>query len=126
MVIIYDNESRRSKGFGFVTFVELDAAVRAREAVNEMEVDERRIRVDFSKTQKPHERTPGQYLGVRRDRSPDRRRRYRSRSDSRRRSHGHRRHRSRSYSPRRSRSREYQSRRRRSPSPPRRRDSRSR
>ncbi|KGG51210.1 transformer-2 protein [Mitosporidium daphniae] len=45
--LIYDRDSRRSRGFGFVTF----------------ELDGRPIRVDYSRTRGPHDPTPGRYMG---------------------------------------------------------------
>ena len=54
------NESR---GFGFVTFEAVDGATAARDATNDMDLDGRRIRVDYSVTAKPHDPTPGFYAG---------------------------------------------------------------
>ncbi|KAJ3083299.1 hypothetical protein HK102_001143 [Quaeritorhiza haematococci] len=45
VTIIYDQHSRKSRGFGFVTFKELDGATQARNELNGLEIDERKIRV---------------------------------------------------------------------------------
>jgi len=63
VVLIYDRMSGRSRGFGFVSFERLDDARRAREECNGCTVDGRRLRVDFSATQRPHTPTPGMYMG---------------------------------------------------------------
>lgn len=48
-VIISDRETGRSKGFGFVTFVEEDAAKAAVEEMNEKDLDGRKITVNIAK-----------------------------------------------------------------------------
>lgn len=48
--IVYDQQSRRSRGFAFVYFENVDDAKEAKERANGMELDGRRIRVDFSIT----------------------------------------------------------------------------
>nr|AGW99165.1 TRA-2 [Mayetiola destructor] len=80
--VIFDTKTGRSRGFCFVYFKHLSDAVDAKKSCSGMEIDNRRIRVDFSITNRPHEPTPGVYKGRRtsRDRS---RRRSRSRSRSR-------------------------------------------
>ncbi|XP_014669256.1 PREDICTED: transformer-2 protein homolog alpha-like [Priapulus caudatus] len=92
--IIYDHGSGRSRGFAFITFRDVEDAEEAKEKCSGIEVDGRRIRVDYSITQRAHTPTPGVYMGqsnrhTRRSPSPSYRRRGYSRS------------RSRSYSPRR-------------------------
>ncbi|XP_041367510.1 transformer-2 protein homolog beta-like isoform X2 [Gigantopelta aegis] len=106
--IVYDRQSGRSRGFAFVYFRNVDDAVEAKDRCNGLEIDGRRIRVDYSITERAHTPTPGIYLGKptsskrsyrspspqhysyrRRSPSPYYRRRSRTRS------------RSRSYSPRR-------------------------
>ncbi|OLY85599.1 Transformer-2 protein-like protein [Smittium mucronatum] len=53
--IVYDKEERsRSRGYGFVTMATLDSATDARNQTNGMTLDGRKIRVDYSLTQKPH------------------------------------------------------------------------
>lgn len=76
--------------------------------MNDAIVDDRRIRVDYSLTKRPHDRTPGYYAGKPTSELPDRRRR-RSRSPPGRRYGGS----GRDMSPR----RDDRDRRRRSPSP---------
>ncbi|CAO3699501.1 unnamed protein product [Rhizopus stolonifer] len=108
VTIVYDHRSDRSRGFGFVYFKDQGEATRARDALNGMDIDERKIRVDYSVTHRPHTPTPGQYMGERRpdyyDRSRRsyrdnrRSRRSRSRSYDRRRKYYRSRSRSRSWS----------------------------
>ncbi|EPQ17116.1 Transformer-2 protein like protein beta [Myotis brandtii] len=61
--VVYDQQSRRSRGFAFVYFENVDDAKEAKERANGMELDGRRIRVDFSITKRPHSPTPGIYMG---------------------------------------------------------------
>ena len=73
-------QTGRSKGFGFVYFERQEDAEIARLKTNGLELNERKIRVDFSKTESAHTPTPGFYNGkpieeVRRERED----RYRSR-----------------------------------------------
>jgi RNA recognition motif-containing protein len=46
--VICDRDSGRSRGFGFVTFTEEEAAEKALSAMNGFELDGRPIRVDFA------------------------------------------------------------------------------
>jgi len=48
-VIISDRETGRSKGFGFVTFVEGDSASEAVKEMNEKDLDGRKITVNIAK-----------------------------------------------------------------------------
>ncbi|KAI9283345.1 hypothetical protein BY458DRAFT_543617 [Sporodiniella umbellata] len=108
VTIVYDHRSDRSRGFGFVYFKDQTEASRAREALNGMDIDERKIRVDYSMTHRPHTPTPGQYMGERRPdfhdrgrssyRDSRRSRRSRSRSYDRRRKYYRSKSRSRSWS----------------------------
>lgn len=50
--IITDRETRKSKGFGFVEFVNAEDAAKAKEALDGAEVDGREIRVDFATEKK--------------------------------------------------------------------------
>ncbi|KAG2459602.1 TRA2B protein, partial [Polypterus senegalus] len=61
--IVYDQQSRRSRGFAFVYFENKEDSKEAKERANGMELDGRRIRVDFSITKRPHTPTPGIYMG---------------------------------------------------------------
>ncbi|OAD70634.1 hypothetical protein PHYBLDRAFT_95526, partial [Phycomyces blakesleeanus NRRL 1555(-)] len=54
VTVVYDHRSNRSRGFGFITFGSVDEAERARDETNGLEIDERKIRVDFSMTHRPH------------------------------------------------------------------------
>ncbi|KAI7865488.1 hypothetical protein BDF14DRAFT_1006661 [Spinellus fusiger] len=98
-VIVYDHRSGRSRGFGFVYFEDQHHATDAREAMNGAEIDNRKIRVDYSTTHRPHTPTPGAYMGekLRNDTRRYQRRYSPARSPVRRRSYG-RRSRSRSWS----------------------------
>ena len=116
--VVLDGHSGRSRGFAFIYFESIDDASEARDALNGIEMDGRKIRVDFSITKRAHTPTPGMYMGRptagssrssrdyrgRRSPSPY----YRRRSPSPYRSRRSYRSRSRSYSPRR---REYSPRR---------------
>lgn len=114
--VVLDGHSGRSRGFAFIYFESVQDATDARQALNGIEMDGRKIRVDFSITKRAHTPTPGMYMGrptASRDGALDRRQRERRREGrSRSRSRGgrgrrspspHRRRRSRSYSPRRER-----------------------
>ncbi|XP_060858485.1 transformer-2 protein homolog beta-like [Metopolophium dirhodum] len=63
ILIIMDAKTGRSRGFGFAYFKKHEDAKVAREECSGMEIDGRRIRVDFSLTQRPHKPTPGIYMG---------------------------------------------------------------
>ena len=65
IVIIYDRDSHRSKGYGFVYYKYTADAIEARKATQGLIIDGRQIRVDFSFTTRPHPPTPGRYLGER-------------------------------------------------------------
>ncbi|KAI9347827.1 hypothetical protein BD770DRAFT_395408 [Pilaira anomala] len=65
VTIVYDHRSNRSRGFGFVYFKDQAEASRARDALNGMDIDDRKIRVDYSVTHRPHTPTPGEYMGER-------------------------------------------------------------
>lgn len=69
--LIHDHKSGRSRGFGFIYFTYLEDAEKARTSANGMILDDRKIRVDFSLTD--------------RNKSPRRERNSRSRSLERRR-----------------------------------------
>lgn len=84
--IVYDHATGRSRGFCFLTMERLEDAEDAKERLNGQELDGRRIRVDFSITQRAHTPTPGKYFGrsdQRAQRGGGGRRRSRSRSRSR-------------------------------------------
>ncbi|KAJ8273881.1 hypothetical protein GJAV_G00106540 [Gymnothorax javanicus] len=61
--VVYDQRTGRSRGFAFVYFERMEDAKEAMERANGMELDGRRIRVDYSITKRPHTPTPGIYMG---------------------------------------------------------------
>jgi RNA recognition motif-containing protein len=56
-------QTGRSRGFAFVYYEHTEDAKAAKDAMNDQEIDGRRIRVDFSITKRPHTPTPGVYMG---------------------------------------------------------------
>ncbi|XP_038044721.1 transformer-2 protein homolog alpha-like [Patiria miniata] len=61
--VVYDHKTGRSRGFAFVTFHNVEDARDAKVRTDGMEIDGRRIRVDFSITKRAHTPTPGIYMG---------------------------------------------------------------
>lgn len=61
--IVYDAQTGRSRGFAFVYYERDQDAAEAKERCNSSEIDGRKIRVDFSITQRAHTPTPGIYMG---------------------------------------------------------------
>lgn len=61
--VVYDRQSGRSRGFAFITFRNTDDAIEAKDRCTGIEIDGRRIRVDYSITERAHTPTPGVYLG---------------------------------------------------------------
>lgn len=61
--VVKDAKTGRSRGFAFVYFETLEDAKQAKEQCTGLEIDGRRIRVDYSITQRPHTPTPGIYMG---------------------------------------------------------------
>ncbi|KAH8254712.1 hypothetical protein KR032_011784 [Drosophila birchii] len=61
--MVIDAHTQRSRGFCFIYFESLKDAKVAKDACSGIEVDGRRIRVDFSITQRAHTPTPGVYMG---------------------------------------------------------------
>ncbi|CAF1207583.1 unnamed protein product [Rotaria sp. Silwood1] len=62
--VVYDRGTGRSRGFGFIYYDRLEDAREAKKETHGMEIDGQKIRVDFSLTERPHDRTPGIYMGV--------------------------------------------------------------
>ncbi|XP_050084231.1 transformer-2 protein homolog beta-like [Anopheles aquasalis] len=62
-IVVYDAKTRLSRGFGFVYFKNVSEAAKARMHCNGLQMHGRRIRVDFSITDRPHSPTPGVYMG---------------------------------------------------------------
>ncbi|MCL4137644.1 UNVERIFIED_CONTAM: hypothetical protein GTU68_025437 [Idotea baltica] len=61
--VVLDAKTGKSRGFAFVYFEAVKSATNAKEDCTGMEIDGRRIRVDYSITQRPHTPTPGIYMG---------------------------------------------------------------
>jgi transformer-2 protein len=59
-------QSERSRGFGFIRMGSVDEAALCIEKLNGIDLNGRRIRVDFSVTSRPHDPTPGAYMGPKR------------------------------------------------------------
>ncbi|KAG7445980.1 RNA-binding domain-containing protein [Guyanagaster necrorhizus] len=66
VTIVYDQRSDRSRGFGFIKMATVDDATRCIAELNGVDLNGRRIRVDYSVTDRPHAPTPGEYMGHRR------------------------------------------------------------
>ncbi|KAF7331729.1 RRM domain-containing protein [Mycena kentingensis (nom. inval.)] len=66
VTIVYDQRSDRSRGFGFIKMSTVEEATRCIQELNGVELNGRRIRVDYSVTDRPHAPTPGEYMGHRR------------------------------------------------------------
>ncbi|KAF8351000.1 hypothetical protein F5887DRAFT_912910 [Amanita rubescens] len=67
VTIVYDQrQSDRSRGFGFIRMATVEEATRCIQELNGVELNGRRIRVDYSVTDRPHAPTPGEYMGHRR------------------------------------------------------------
>ncbi|XP_055641819.1 transformer-2 protein homolog beta-like [Toxorhynchites rutilus septentrionalis] len=63
VVVVYDAQTKASRGFGFVYFQDIEGASIAKAQCNGMMVHEKTIRVDYSITDRPHTPTPGMYMG---------------------------------------------------------------
>ncbi|XP_062583751.1 transformer-2 protein homolog alpha-like isoform X2 [Saccostrea cucullata] len=61
--VVYDRQTGRSRGFAFIHFRNIEDSIEAKDRGPGMEIDGRRIRVDFSITTRAHTPTPGIYLG---------------------------------------------------------------
>jgi len=66
VTIVYDQRSDRSRGFGFIKMATVEEATRCIQELNGVDLNGRRIRVDYSVTDRPHNPTPGEYMGHRR------------------------------------------------------------
>ena len=65
VTIVYDQRSDRSRGFGFIRMATVEEATKCIEELNGVDLHGRRLRVDYSVTNKPHAPTPGEYMGHR-------------------------------------------------------------
>jgi RNA recognition motif-containing protein len=61
--VVYDRETGRSRGFGFVQFKDKDAATKALEAMNQAEIGGRTVNVNFAKARQ--DRPPRSFGGDR-------------------------------------------------------------
>ncbi|CAC5410763.1 TRA2 [Mytilus coruscus] len=61
--VVYDRQSGRSRGFCFIYFKNIEDSIEAKDRCAGQEIDGRRIRVDYSITERAHTPTPGIYLG---------------------------------------------------------------
>lgn len=66
----WNKQTRVSRGYAFIYYKHLRDAMDAKESCSGIELEGRRIRVDYSVTTRPHERTPGMYKGRKVERSP--------------------------------------------------------
>jgi len=72
VTIVYDQrQSDRSRGFGFIKMATVEDATRCIQELNGVDLNGRRIRVDYSVTDRPHAPTPGEYMGHRRSSNRD-------------------------------------------------------
>ncbi|ETW84244.1 hypothetical protein HETIRDRAFT_312140, partial [Heterobasidion irregulare TC 32-1] len=72
VTIVYDQrQSDRSRGFGFIKMSTVEDAGRCIQELNGVDLNGRRIRVDYSVTDRPHAPTPGEYMGHRRSTGRD-------------------------------------------------------
>jgi len=71
VTIVYDQRSDRSRGFGFIKMSAVEEATRCIQELNGVDLNGRRIRVDYSVTERPHAPTPGEYMGHRRSSNYD-------------------------------------------------------
>lgn len=53
----------RCRGFAFINFMHLEDARCAKDAMCDKVLHGKRIRVDFSISDGPHQKTPGRYMG---------------------------------------------------------------
>ena len=61
--IVRDPFTKESRCFGFVTYENPESASEATKALNDSEVNGRKIRAERARRSKPHEPTPGSYCG---------------------------------------------------------------
>ncbi|KAJ2159927.1 Transformer-2 protein alpha [Coemansia sp. RSA 552] len=61
--VIRDPHEGRSRGFAFVNMEDVGDAQKAREAISDTMIHERKVRVDYSFTNRAHSPTPGKYKG---------------------------------------------------------------
>merc|ERR1712002_1131694 len=97
--LVYDQKRDESRGFGFVTYEDIEDAIDAKKDATGLDIHGHQIRIDYSITKRAHSPTPGVYMGSKardgrgvrsRERYRSRERRSRSRSRDRQREYRHR------------------------------------
>ena len=63
VVWLWSLQTGLSKGYCFAYFENTEEATAARDALNGSVIEGRQARVDYSRTNRPHSPTPGQYMG---------------------------------------------------------------
>jgi len=61
--VVYDYNTGKSRGFAFIYMKHIEDAIEAKEKAPGTELDGRKIRVDYSITDRAHTPTPGVYYG---------------------------------------------------------------
>jgi len=61
--LVIDRQTGRSRCFAFAYMATIEDAIKAKDGCAGLSLDGRPLRIDFSFTQKPHDPTPGRYLG---------------------------------------------------------------
>ncbi|KAI9296794.1 RNA-binding domain-containing protein [Neoconidiobolus thromboides FSU 785] len=64
-IFLFDSlyKTNKSRGFGFIKYTTVSDATKAKGMMDGKYLHNRKIRVDYSLTKKPHSPTPGIYLG---------------------------------------------------------------
>lgn len=62
---VIDAKTKKSRGFCFIYYKNSRDAKQAKENCDGMVIDDKKVRVDYSNTSRPHDKTPGYYLGKR-------------------------------------------------------------
>lgn len=65
-IILHHTQTGRSRCFGFIQMATTEQATMCIEKLNGVDLQGRNMRVDYSTTQRPHDPTPGAYMGHKR------------------------------------------------------------
>ena len=76
VMIVTHPSTKDSRGFGFVTFKDAEAAKQGLEKYNNTELYGNQMRIEFAKRSEPRRKTPGRYLGSSRNVQPSQSSRY--------------------------------------------------